>query len=140
MPSRKIEIGIGKKNSLEKSNKSLQQLDKQSLVRELTGRGIYQGDKKNELFGFEPLHDIGKHIENALTELPANIPQQEAFELNTIIELPIGGRETKRTVDYRCTLVLAASQVRGKINSKAQLLLDTLAKIQEIAYGSCWKR
>ena len=101
MPSRKIEIGIGKKNSLEKSNKSLQQLDKQSLVRELTGRGIYQGDKKNELqdllkevmhgvqrvpallyndpmatlesinysnydiFGFEPLHDIGKHIENA---------------------------------------------------------------------------
>ena len=93
-----------------------------------------------DIFGFEPLHDIGKHIENALTELPANIPQQEAFELNTIIELPIGGRETKRTVDYRCTLVLAASQVRGKINSNVQLLLATLAKIQEIAYGSCWKR
>ena len=102
----------GKKNSLEKSNKPLQNLDKPSLVRELTARGIlyYEGDKKNELedilkevmhgvqrvpallnndpmatlesincsnyeiLGFEPLHDIGKHIENVLTELPAHIP------------------------------------------------------------------
>ena len=162
----------GKKNSLEKSNKPLQHLDKPSLVRELTARGIYEGDKKKELedllkevmhgvqrvpallyndpmatlesincsnyeiLGFEPLHDIVKHIENVLTELPAHIPQQEAFELKAIIELSIGGKETKRTVDYRCALVLTASQVRGKINSKAQLLLDTLVKIQEIAYGS----
>ena len=54
-----------------------------------------------EILGFEPLHDIGKHIENVLTELPAHIPQQEAFELKAaIIELSIGSKETKRTADY----------------------------------------
>ena len=58
------------------------------------------------------------------------------FGQNVIIELSIGGKETKRTVYYRCAPILAASQVRGKINTKAQLLLDTLVKIQEIGYGS----
>ena len=67
-----------------------------------------------DIFGFEPLHDIGKHIENALTELPANIPQQEAFELNTIIELPIGGRETKglSIIDVPWSWLLVKSGVR----------------------------
>ena len=47
-----------------------------------------------------------------------------------------GGKETKRTVDYRCALIMVSNQVRGFVDTTVQLLLDTLAEIQEIAYSS----
>ena len=87
----------GKANSIAKSNKPLQGLTKQNLIRELNARSIYDGEKKEleeilktelhgvqrvpaplfpnpsenlesincanyEILGFEPLHDISKHI------------------------------------------------------------------------------
>ena len=162
----------GKKKSLQKANKPFQDLTKDELIRELSARGIYEGNSKEELqnllkeelhgvqrvpallyqnpdlpldeincgdyevLGFEPLHDISHHIENVLTELPSHLSKDEASELNALIEFCMGGKETKRAFDYRCALILISNQIRGKINPKAQLLLDTLVEIQEIAYNS----
>ena len=89
-----------------------------------------------ENLSFEPLHDIGKHIENLLTELPNHLPTSEASKLKAVLELSIGGKETKRTVDYRCALIMVSNQVRGFVNTTVQLLLNTLVEIQEIAYSS----
>jgi hypothetical protein len=162
----------GKKNSLKKASKPFQDLNKDELIRELSARGIYEGNTKEELqnllkeelhgvqrvpallypnpevpldeincgnyeiLGFEPLHDISHHIENVLTELPSHLPKKEASELNALTEFCIGGKETKRAFDYRCALILISNQIRGKINTQAQLFLDTLVEIQEIAYAA----
>ena len=56
--------------------------------------------------------------------------------MNGLIDFCIGSKETKRAFDYRCCLVIISNQIRHKINSNAQLLLDTLVEIQEIAYCS----
>ena len=74
-----------------------------------------------EILGFEPLHDIGKHIENLLTELPDHLPTNEASKLKAVLELSIGGKETKRTIDYQ---------------SGPLIIIDTLVEIQVIAYSS----
>ena len=161
----------GKANSIAKSNKPLQGLTKQNLIRELNARSIYDGEKKRELeeilktelhgvqrvpallfpnpsenlesincanyeiLGFEPLHDIGKHIENLFTELPDHLPSNEASKLKTVLDLCIGAKETKRTIDYRCALIVVSNNLRGSVNSMVQQLLDTLVEIQEIAYS-----
>ncbi len=163
---------LGKKNSFHQANKPFQDLKKDELTRELSGRGIHEGEAKEELqnllkeelhgvqrvpallyqnptlpldsincgdyevLGFEPLHDISHHIENVLSELPEHLPKKEACELNALIELCLRGKETKRAFDYRCALILISNQIRHKINAQAQLLLDTLVEIQEIAYNS----
>ena len=163
---------LGKKNSLHQANKPFQDLKKDELTRELSGRGIHEGETKEELqnllkeelhgvqrvpallyqnptlpldsincgdykvLGFEPLHDISHHIENVLSELPEHLPKKEASELNALIEFCLRGKETKRAFDYRCALILISNQIRHKINAQAQLLLDTLVEIQEIAYNS----
>ena len=82
------------------------------------------------------LAGVSHHIENVLTELPSHLSEYEASELNAPIEFCIGGKETKQAFDYRCALILILNQIRAKINSKAQLLFDTLVEIQEIAYNS----
>ena len=162
----------GRKNSFQKVYKPFKDLTKDELIRELSSRGIYEGNSKEELqnllkeelhgvqrvpallyqspdipldeinsrdyeiLGFEPQHDISHHIENVLIELRSHIPKKEAFELNTLIEFCSEGKETKRAFDYRCFLIMISNQIRDKINSQAQLLLDTLVEIQEIAYNS----
>jgi hypothetical protein len=50
---------------------------------------------KYEILSFEPLHDIGKHIENILTELPHRLPEREAIAVKDVITCTIGGKETK---------------------------------------------
>ena len=52
-----------------------------------------------EILSFEPLHDIGKHIENVLTELPAHLPAEEAKDVEEVINLSMEGKDTKRTFD-----------------------------------------
>ena len=88
-----------------------------------------------EILGFEPLHDIGKHIENLFTELPDHLPSIKASKLKTVLDLCIGAKETKRTIDYRCAMIVVSNNLRGSVNSMVQQLLDTLVEIQEIAYS-----
>ena len=119
---------LGHKNSLAKLRKPFKGLNKESLIAELSSRGIYQGDNKRELdkllteemhgvqrvpallfnnptgdlesincsqyeiLGFEPLHFIGKHIENVFTDLPVHLPPANASELKAAIELSIGSK------------------------------------------------
>ena len=93
-----------------------------------------------EILPFEPLHDIGKHIENVFVELPSHLTKDEEKPMLDVIEVSLNGKDTKRTFDYRCSLIQVAQHTRGKINPKAQALLDTLVEIQAIAYSSDEKR
>ena len=93
-----------------------------------------------EILGFEPLHDIGKHIENLFTELPDHLPTTEASKLKALLDLCIGAKETKRTIDFRCALIVVSNHLRGSVNSMVQHLFDTLVEIQEIAYSPEAKR
>ena len=68
----------GKKNSLEKSNKPLQHLDKPSLVRELTARGIYEGYKKNEL------EDLLKEVMHGVQRVPTFLYNDPMATLESI--------------------------------------------------------
>ena len=90
---------------------------------------------KYEILPFEPLHDVGKHIENVLVELPMHVSPEEATMINETVELCLGTKETKRCFDYRCALIMVTNRVIGKISQGAQRLLQTLVEIQSIAYG-----
>ena len=88
-----------------------------------------------EILVCELMHDVSKHIENVLTELPSHIENAEHRKLvEETIALSIGGKETKRAFDYRCAIVSLASQIKGVLNAKVQSLVDTLVDIQEILY------
>ena len=89
---------------------------------------------KYEVLSFEPVHDIGKHIENILTELPFHLPKKEAAAVNDVIQSSLGGKDTKCTFDYRCALIILAKQSFKIISSElVQHLLATLVEIQRIA-------
>ncbi|CAB4002167.1 Hypothetical predicted protein [Paramuricea clavata] len=90
---------------------------------------------KYEILPFEPLHDVGKHIENILVELPMHVSPEEATMITETIELCLGKKETKRCFDYRCTLITVTNRVIGKVSLEVQRLLQTLVEIQAIAYG-----
>ena len=45
---------------------------------------------KYEILLFEPLHDVGKHIENVLVELPVHLSPEEASIINDTVELCLG--------------------------------------------------
>ena len=92
---------------------------------------------KYEILSFEPLHDIGKHIENVLAELPFHLPQKEATAVKEVINCSIGSKDTKRTFDYRCALIILAKHSLKIVTSNlVQQLLTTLVEIQRIAYSS----
>ena len=104
---------VSRINTLNKKPKPISNLSKQELEKELAARGIFRGEKKQELqtllymelrgiqrlpallvnspqialqqaqlekyeiLPSEPLHDIGHHIENVLTELPEHLDTTE---------------------------------------------------------------
>jgi len=83
----------------------------------------------------EPMHDVSKHIENVLTELPSHIANAERKKLiEETIALTIGGKDTKQAFDYRCTIINVSNQIKGVVDAKVQALVDTLVEIQEVLY------
>ena len=96
---------------------------------------------KYEILSFEPLHDIGKHIENVLTELPFRLPDNEAAAVKEVINCSISSKDTKCTFDYRCALIILEKHSSKIMSSNlAQQLLTTLVEIQRIAYSSEFER
>ena len=88
-------------------------------------------------FRFEPLHDVGKHIENILNGLPSHLTSEEANIVKEVKILSLGGQDTKRTFDYRCTLITLAKHLYKYTTSKyVLLLLHTMVDVQRIAYSS----
>ena len=89
-----------------------------------------------EILPAEPLHDIGHHIENFLTEYPRHLTTAESNLIDETVELCIGGKDTKRCVDYRSTLVKLAGVAHqsGTMSKEALLAIDSLVEIQRILY------
>ena len=89
-----------------------------------------------EILPVEPLHDIGHHIENFLTEYPRHLTTAESKLIDETVELCIGGKDTKRCVDYRSTLVKLAGVAHqsGTMSKEALLAIDSLVEIQRILY------
>ena len=85
---------------------------------------------------FEPLHDVGKHIENVITELPAHLPEEEANDMKELINELMGAKKTKRTFDYRCTSIILAKHSSQQSSKDVQQLLHSWAEIQKITYSS----
>ena len=91
---------------------------------------------KYEILPFEPLHDIGKHIENVLEELPMHVNSDQAKIIKETMELAFGNKETKRCFDYRCALIMVTNHIIGKVSVDVQKLLQSLVEIQSIAYAN----
>ena len=88
-----------------------------------------------EVIPCEPMHDIAHHIDNLLTELPEHIEDETCkAKLLEAVSLTTGRKETKRAVDFRCSLITTASYVRGTAISRVQNLLDTAVHMQDILY------
>ncbi|CAB4005601.1 Hypothetical predicted protein [Paramuricea clavata] len=129
---------IGQKKSLERNNKPFAKLSKQAenFRPEESMKGLETINCQNyKILPFEPLHDISKHVENVFEELP-HLKKDQAKPILDVSDVSLNGKDTKRTFDYRCSLVQVSLHTRGKIPSKAQHLLDTLVEIQQIAYAS----
>jgi hypothetical protein len=95
-----------------------------------------------EILPCEPLHGIGHHIENVLTELPSHLSDAESQLINECVELTLGNKESKRTVDYRVALIKTAAMAHQSniISPKAMSLIDTLVQMQDILYSTDDKR
>ena len=97
---------------------------------------------KYEILPCEPLHDIGHHIENVLTELPHHLSEDEANVINESIKLSLGKKESKRAIDYRIALVQTTAMAHQSniVSERPLALLDTLVQMQEILYSPEDKR
>jgi len=95
-----------------------------------------------EILPCEPLHDIGHHIQNVLTELPYHVSDAESQVINECIDITLGNKESKRTIDYRSALVKTAAMAHQSniISTEVLSLLDTLIQMQEILYSPDDKR
>lgn len=81
------------------------------------------------------MHDIGHHIENILTELPNHVPENESKLMKESIELCLGSKDSKRTVDYRTALVKITGLAHTRqITDRTLSFLDSLVEIQRILY------
>jgi hypothetical protein len=54
--------------------------------------------KHYEILPFEPLHDIGKHIENIFQELPHHLERDQAKPILDVLDVSLNGKDTKRTL------------------------------------------
>ena len=68
-----------------------------------------------EVLPFEPCHDIAGHIKNIYSELPHHLNKDEGDFLKSTIEISFGKKDTKRSVDYRCSIIKVSHVTRGKV-------------------------
>ena len=72
---------------------------------------------------------------SCLTELPEHIEDETCkVKLLEAVSLTTGRKETKRAVDFRCSLLTTASYVRGTAISRVQNLLNIAVDMQDILY------
>ena len=93
-----------------------------------------------EILLVEPCQDIPAHISNVYTELPHHLNQNEKEMLEHAINTSFAKKDTKRSVDYRKTIIIVTTYCRGKNFSFAQLLLETLVNIKMLLYAGENKR
>ena len=61
---------------------------------------------KYEVLTFESLHDIGRHIENVVTELTSHLPNNEMSTIQELIDLSIGSKQSEHMIIDACLLCL----------------------------------
>lgn len=100
------------------------------------------GLEQYEILPAEPLHDVGNHIENFFTEFPKHLTEEESKTMEEAIDLCLGNKDNKRTVDYRIALVKTAGFLHksGVMSETALAALDTLIEVQRILYLAEEKR
>ena len=90
-----------------------------------------------EILPCEPLHDVGYHIENVFTELPAHLKDQESKVIEEFLELCLGNKDSKRTADYRSALVKTTGYLLEHqfMSDKLLAIIRFLAEMQRILYA-----
>ena len=83
----------------------------------------------------QPCHDISDHIKNVYTELLHHLNQNEKEIIEHAINTVFAKKDTKRSIDYRKSIIIVTAYCRGKICSFAQLMLETLVNIQMLLYA-----
>lgn len=87
-----------------------------------------------EICQFEPMHDIAKHIENILTEIPFHLENETKQQYNDIIDLAYGSKSVKRCCDHRLALLKVIKSLSPVLPFCVKNVLVTLAEIQAIVY------
>lgn len=95
------------------------------------------GLAKYEILPTEPLHDVGHHIENVITEFPHHLKESEKKVFDECTEMCLGNKESKRGVDYRAAVIKTTSYLSqtDSVSAKALQVLETLTEIQRILYS-----
>ena len=93
-----------------------------------------------EILPVEPCHDIPDHIKNIYDELPHHLVKEQKEILEYAITTSFNKKDTKRTVDYRKSIIIVTAYCRDKICSFAQELLETMVNIQMLLYADENKR
>ena len=93
-----------------------------------------------EILPVEPCHDIPGHIKNIYDELPHHLVKEEKEILEYAITTSFNKKDTKRSVDYRKSIIIVTAYCRDKICFFAQELLETMVNIQMLLYADENKR
>lgn len=95
-----------------------------------------------EILPAEPLHDIGHHIENVLTELPHHLEDKKRQVFDDCVSTCLDGKDSKRGVDYRAALlkITAYSQQNKSLSETPIFILETLSEMQRVLYCEEEKR
>ena len=89
-----------------------------------------------EIFSSEGLHDIKDHIKNVLEELPHHLTGPAKTLVTTFTERELDCHAIVRGSDYRNAVMKLTAAVRGKVEAKIQRLVDTLAELAILLYGT----
>jgi hypothetical protein len=95
-----------------------------------------------EILPTEPLHDIGHHIENVLTEMPHHLEEKERQVFEDCVSTCLDGKDSKRGVDYRAALlkITTYAQQNKSLSETPLSILETLSEMQRILYCEEEKR
>ena len=95
---------------------------------------------KYEILPCEPLHDVKGHISNLYEELIHHVNKQEKEILQNLILLSFEGKDCKRGVDYRKSIVKLVIALDGKIDKQVYNIFSTMCNIQALLYYDESKR
>ena len=69
-----------------------------------------------EVLPCKPMHDIAHHIQSLLTELPIHMEDEECKKkLLEAASLTTGRKETKRALDFRCSLITTSCMCKEQL-------------------------
>ena len=139
-----FERGLLKNNKEKTTKKHLELLLKNSLKGTLRPPALCFGDvmeslqslnlESYEVSQVEPLHDLKGHIKNLWDLLPHHLPPEAKKIFTNEISIALGIKDTYRGCDYRLSVILIYSRLKGKVPNEIEELLYTLKELGRLAY------